>query len=521
MNGSSHQGYADLLLTNVRVVTLLPERPAAGFVAIKAAKILGVGPVQDASRFRGPATREIDCQGMVLLPGFNDAHCHLMAFASSLRGVDCRPDAARAISEIVQALGRRADSTPTGEWIRGFGYDEYYLTEGRHPTRWDLDRAAPYHPVRLDHRTGHASVLNSRGLEALNISRLTPDPVDGVIDRDGATGEPTGLLLEMAEYINRRTTTNRHDDEFLEGVTRADNLLLSKGITSIQDASPANDLQRWEAFRKLKAEGHLTPRAVVMPGESHLGSFLDAGIAPGSGDDALRLGAVKVMTGLTTGALQPDREHLADISRRAHERGFQLAFHAVEQEAVEAVVDVLIEAQKKLPRPDARHRIEHCSECPPHVAKKLVEARAVVVSQPSFIYHNGERYLSLVDESLLPHLYPLGSLVGGGTVVAAGSDAPVTEPDPVLGIYTAVSRRTRSGGDFFPSQSISPQEALEMHTINAAYSCFEETRRGSIEVGKLADLVLLDADPRDLEPEALRGIRVMMTIVDGRVVWAR
>ena len=258
-----------------------------------------------------------------------------------------------------------------------------------------------------------------------------------------------------------------------------------------------------------------------MPGESHLSSFLDAGLVPGCGVDGLSLGAIKVMTGLTTGALQPDKEQLQDLIWRDHERGFQLAFHAVEQEAVEAVVDALIEAQRKLPRPDARHRIEHCSECPPHLVKKLVEARALVVSQPSFIYHNGERYLSLVEESLLPHLYPLGSLVGSGTVVAAGSDAPVTEPDPLLGIYAAVSRRTRSGGAFFPSQSISAQEALEMHTINAAYACFEETRRGSIEVGKLADLVLLDADLRDLEPEALREIRVMMTIVNGQVVWAR
>ena len=520
MNASYHRGCADLLLTNARVVTLQPERPAAEFVAIKAAKILGVGPVQDASLFKGPATREIDCQGMVLLPGFNDAHCHLMAFASSLRGVDCRPDVVRTISEIVRTLGRRAEGTPTGEWIRGFGYDEYYLTEGRHPSRWDLDRTAPYHPVRLDHRTGHASVLNSRGLEALSISRLTPDPVDGVIDRDDATGEPTGVLFEMAEYINRRTKTKRRDDEFLEGISRADNLLLSRGITSVQDASPGNDLRRWETFRRLKAEGRLTPRVVVMPGESHLSSFLDAGLSPGSGDDSLKLGAVKVMTGLATGTLQPYREHLADIAQRAHERGFQLAFHAVEQEAVEAVVDVLIEAQKKLPRPDARHRIEHCSECPPLLARKLVEARTLVVSQPSFIYHNGERYLSLVAESLLPHLYPLGSLARSGTVVAAGSDAPVTEPDPLLGIYAAVSRLTRGGGAFFPSQSISAQEALEMHTINAAYACFDETRRGSIEVGKLADLVLLDADPRELESEALREISVMMTIVDGRVVWA-
>ena len=176
--------YADTVLLNARVLTMEPGNPEAWFVAVKGDKIIGAGDAEDARQFKGPHTREVDCQGMALIPGFNDAHCHLLALASSLRGVDCRPDKVRSIPHVVKAISRHAGSSQQGEWIRAFGYDEFYLVEKRHPTRRDLDVAAPFHPVRLDHRTGHAAVLNSIALDLLRISRDTADPIDGVIERD-------------------------------------------------------------------------------------------------------------------------------------------------------------------------------------------------------------------------------------------------------------------------------------------------------------------------------------------------
>ena len=517
----TQQRYADLVLTNARVLTMEPRNPTAWFLAIKGDKILGVGDVEEASEFKGPHTREVDCQGLALVPGFNDAHCHLMALASSLRGVDCRPERACSISQIVKAIRQRANETPPDKWIRAFGYDEFYLAEKRHPTRWDLDRAAPYHPVRLDHRTGHASVLNSRALQMLNISRDTSDPADGVIERDEASGEPTGVLYEMGRYISRGMEPHRDEETFLKGVRRANALLLSRGITSVQDASPGNNFHRWGTFRQLKEEGYLTPRVTLMAGASHLGSFLDAGLTPGAGDDHLRVGAVKHMLALTTGALQPHQDELKEIVLHAHEREFQLAFHAVEEEAVEAVVDALLNAQATLPLPDARHRIEHCSECPPHIMKKLKASRALVVTQPSFIYHNGEKYLSQVEEELLPHLYPIGSLIRAGIPVAASSDSPVAYPDPLLGIYAAATRRSRDGAALSPSQAVSALEALKMYTIGGAYASFEEARKGSIAAGKLADLALLEVDPTDSELERIKEIKVMMVMVGGQVAWER
>ena len=555
------QRHADIILANARILTLDTQRPRASCLAVKDGEFAGVGDAEILGAFRGPGTQEMDCQGMTLAPGFNDAHCHLMALASSLRGVDCRPDKAKTIAHVIGAIRKRAESVPPGKWIRAFGYDESYFdgnNAGRHPTRWDLDRAASHHPVRLDHRTGHASALNSRALELLGITADTPDPVDGVIERDEATGEPTGVLYEMGEYISGRMAAHRDQGDLWDGlwnrmrdgIDRANRLLLSRGITSIQDASPGNDYPRWRAFHKLKEERLLIPRTTVMAGASHLQSFLDtvqdaelpdagwasgwdSAPAPDWGDDTLRLGAVKLMLGLTTGTLQPDREELHRIVREVHDMGFQLAIHAVEEEAIEAAVSALAGAQAASPRPrglksarhkparhrPTRHRIEHCSECPPSIVEKLKAVGALVVTNPGFIYHNGEKYRSLVEERLLPHLYPAGSLARAGVPVAAGSDAPVIHPDPLLDIYAAVTRRTSGGNVLSPAQAVSAGAALRMHTINSASASFEEKRKGSIAVGKLADLALLDSDPTAVDPEGIKEIRVMMTMVGGKVVW--
>ena len=516
----AQERYADVVFSNARVITMESRSPTAQFVAVKGDKILWVGSIEESRQFKGPHTKEIDCQDMALMPGFNDAHIHLLALASSLRGVDCRTDNAGSISQIVDEIGRRAQRCQTGEWVRAFGYDEFNLAEKRHPNRWDLDRATHAHPVRLDHRTGHASVVNSAALQLLQITKDTPDPPDGIIDRDGASGEPTGILFEMGDYI-RIDGSRRNDVDLLEGIGLANDLLLSRGITSIQDASPGNAFHRWKFFHRLKDEGHLTPRVTIMAGASHLESFLDIGLLPGSHDEEPSVGAVKIMLTLTTGTLQPSQEELREIVLYAHQKGFQVAIHAVEEQAVEAAVDSLLSAQSAFPRPDTRHRIEHCSECPPHLVAKLGSSRALVVTQPSFIFHNGEKYLSEVVETTLPHLYPVGSLNEAGIPAAFSSDAPVAYPNPIMDIYSAVSRKTRGDRTLCSFQRIPVEAAIRMSSIGGAYASFKEQVTGSIAVGKLADLVLLNRDPTIVESENIKEIRAMMTVVGGEVAWQR
>ena len=508
---------ADLLLINARVITMADGDPPARAVAVQGGRIVWVGSDAKAVRLKRRDVRVVDCQGQTLVPGLIDAHCHLLAYASSLMAVDCAPSAVGSIEEIKNAIGQRARETPAGEWIRGAGYDDLSLCERRHPTRRDLDEAAPDHPVRLNHRSGHASVLNSVALNRLGLKCDTPDPVDGVIERD-QTGQPTGPLLEMDGYLEGRIP-RLTDDELRRGMHALNRNLLSNGITSVQDATQSNSVERWKTIQALKAEGRLVPRVTMMAGLRHLGEFEEAGMEFGSGDEGLGLGHVKMMITGTTGSLQPNRDELASAVASAHRRGFPVAIHAVESDAVEAAVDALVEARGELPTAALPDRIEHFSECPPGTLERLAGSGIVVVTQPGLLYERGGTYLADVPAAIQPSLYRIKAFFDAGSNPAAGSDAPVTPPRPLHAMYAAVTRRARTGETVGPDERISASDALKMYTTNAAHAGCRDAQMGSIEAGKLADFALLDRDPLTVDCEDIRDIRVTMTVVGGRVTW--
>ena len=527
--GSMGQSRTDLLLLNARVLDLhAPPNASLSIhqaVAIGSGRIISVGRNDEVSASAGPAARVIDCNGLTLMPGLVDCHCHLLALGSTLRGLDCGPQAACSISTLQQLVKNRADLTPPGGWIRGFGYDDNALAEKRHPNRWDLDPVAGGHPVRLDHRSRHASVLNSRGLELLGITSETPDPVEGVIDRDPASGTPTGLLLEMGGFLRRRLDAAHDPGPLQEGVRLLNQKLLAYGITSAHDAGPGNDLQRWETFRELRSSGQLSCRVTMMAGLKHIEEFREAGLSFGDGDSGLRLGHAKIMVTRTTGALHPGVAELQDMVQRAHTAGFPVAIHAVEQEAVAAAAAVLTGERESRGGLTVRDRIEHCSECPPELVAQVVQSGATIVTQPGFVYWQGDSYLANVEPDLLDHLYDAAGLRQAGASVAFGSDAPVIDPNPWPAIYSAVTRRSRSGafvgasaGQGGPAQGLPVRDALRMYTGDQAAAVPPERHMG-ITPGNAADLALLDADPSEIGVEEIKDIRATMTIIGGQVAW--
>jgi len=509
---------ASLVLRNAGVITLEPRRPRARTIYVQGGRILKVSGRDIDPAATGPGARVIDCAGKTVIPAFHDAHCHIPAYAESLLNIDAGPASVGSIEDIISMIKEAAATLPAGSWIRCTGYNEYYLEEKRHPTRHDLDRATTANPVKLTHRSDHAHVLNSLALQLAGINIESEEPPGGMIERDLGTGEPSGLLYGMGSYLSQMIAP-ASDEEMDTAITRAGRTLLSLGITMLQDASPGNDMARWNRFIGWKRRGRFAPRVVMMFGVGELDSlqgrqpFYDKATG-------LSSGAVKIMIDEVRGSLNPPQEELNRLTAGIHRRGLQAALHTVEKTTVGAAVTALEYALKERPGKGHRHRLEHCSVCTPAMARRLARMGAGVVTNPAFIYYSGERYLSEVPPHQLKYLYAINTMLKAGIRVAAGSDAPVANPDPLKGIYAAVTRRAGKGQVVTPGEAISALDALKLYTINAAYSCFREKQTGSIAKGKWADLVVLNGDPLQINLHELKNLKVEMTVLDGEVVYS-
>ena len=521
---------ADLVLHNARIFLPHKAGPEATLVSAVGERLQWVGGEGDLDTVRGPQTRVIDCEGRRVVPGFIDAHGHLFAYAANLGGVDCSPRAVSSIADIQRAIRERADAAREGEWLRAWGYDEFHLAEGRAPTRWELDEAAPRNPVKLTHRSGHASVLNGAALRFLRIGNETPEPLGATIERDAA-GELTGYLQEMeAELAARGVPSPDHSevDRLLDGAFRR---LLALGVTSLQDATPDGALGQWDALQELRRRDRLPLRVTKMVGAGDIDVLAERELGYGGGNAWLSVGPVKIMLNETGERTLPEVAELLDTAWPAHAAGYQVAFHAVEEgglaavtETVEGLLRLTLErtadvAGGGLRLHDHRHRAEHCGVCPPELARRLRAAGVVVVAQPGFLHEHGDRYLQQVEIQRHSWLHPLRSLVEGGLHVALGSDMPVAPPGPIAAIATAVTRSSRRGAAVNPAEAVDAATALRLHTEGGAYAAADEHLKGSIAPGQLADLVLLDADPLTAEPDAIRDIGVAMTIVGGRAAY--
>ena len=511
----------DLILTNGNVITLDPARPRAETVVIRDGKVFAVGGQGRLKGLRRQETRVIDCRGKTISPGFIDAHFHLLAFAESLVTLNLEPrNQVHSISDIQDKLRETSRRLPSGTWIRGRGYHEFSLAEKRHPTRWDLDKVTSSHPIKLTHRSGGAHVLNSLALTLVGISKETGDPPEGLIDRDLETGEPTGLLYGMGDDLAKNIPPLDHD-QMENGIRRANQELCSLGITSIHDVSSRNNAERWEVFQRWKEQGFIKPRIKMVFGWEGFNDTLKRPFSSPLDEHQLRAGGVKIIVHETTGRLSPSQEELNERVLSIHQAGFQAVLHAVEESTIEAACGAIEYALTHFPKQDHRHRIEHCAVCPRPLAKRIAALGITVVAQPPFIYYNGSRYLRTVLEPQRKHLYPFGTLVNEGVHVVGSSDCPIVPPNPMIGVYAAASRKTDLDEVVLPEEKILPEKALRMYTGEAARAGFDEMAKGSIIPGKLADLVVLSADPTAVPVDQIKEIEVKMTLVNGEIVWEK
>ena len=527
------------LLANAPVIPLGARPDTHEAVARAGDRIVWTGSQAEARDRLGSVGRTIDLGGATVLPGFIDAHNHLTLLGHWLGQVDCSAAAVDSVDGIVDAIAARARTVPAGTWIEARGYDDTRLGERRHPTRADLDRATRDHPVLLHHVSGHMSVVNGRGLELAGIGPGTPDPVGGRIDRDPA-GEATGLLQEQAMSLVPVPFTPQDQASLEASLRSGGRAYLEAGVTGSHEAGIFSPPEL-SAFQAAWAGGWLARRLTAMLRSDFVRAIEELGLHGGFGDARLRFGAIKLVAdgsliGRTAAVSEPfledpepdnlglltiPPEELHDLIWRGHRLGWQMAVHAIGDRAIETVLDGIAAAMARLPRPDPRHRIEHCGVVRPDLIRRIRELGVVPVSQPPFIPEFGDGFLRHLGRARCQLTYPLRAFLAEGIPVAGSSDSPVSSYQPLIGIQAAVTERTADGQAFAPGERLTAEEAIRLYTTNAAYASFDERTLGAIETGRLADLVILGDNPLTAEPETIGSIPVLGTVVGGELVYER
>ena len=535
--------YADIVLKNGNVITVDKENRICEAVAIKGNKIVYVGNDRDVVEWIDGQTKIIDLKGRSLLPGFIDSHLHLgMRGLNAAVIIDCNSDDIRSIKCIQEKIKKTAENMPKGVWIKATGYEQSKLIEKRHPTRDDLDEVAPYNPVQLTRCCLHMGVYNTKALEIAEITG--PElfaPGEVVVDNNGRM---TGLLKERAcTYMWKKVVYT--EEEYLKAFKAANDLFLSYGITSIHDAGFYGE-DTIGLFQKAYEENVIKVRMYHLLYNAYgkketidwISNWISTGIRGGLGNNHFKLGHVKILldgssSGPSCSTKLPyshdasvkgiqlyTQEEASEIIIKAHNAGYNITAHAVGDAAVEIVVTAIEQAMKQNPR-SCRHRIEHCALTDEELLNRIAKAGIVVISNPGFFNENAEAYVQYYGERV-NYMFPLKSYREKGIITALGSDAPVIEANPMIGLYSAIERADkRSGVVAGENQKIEMMDAIRMYTYNGAYASCEENIKGSIELGKLADLVILTENILLTPVDKIKNIKVDMTIIDGEIVFER
>ncbi len=526
---------ADLVLLGGKVITIDPADAIVQAVAIRGGHIQAVGTDEQIRAMVGPATQMIELKGRAVTPGLIDAHCHLQiqGLMNSWYVPFLAPEV-KTMADLRAKLAQVVAGTPKGEWIQG-----YFLavTEGRLPTKQDLDPVSPDHPVWILQQGGHYGSCNSLALRIAGITAETPDPTGGVIERD-AQGEPTGVFYNhRAMDMLRRSAPVFTLDMVRENIVSTQPLFAACGVTTFHD----NNVRGVDAIATYQAagsQGDMILRGAVyytLEWPEDVNRALK-GIQYGEGGEMLRFAGFKFLldgqakmaychephNGVRWDLPTWEPKSFKEAVRVLHDTGLQISVHCIGDAAVDLTLDAYEEAMNANPRSDPRHRIEHVILTTPEATRRMRDLGVVACAQPQFLRLTVDGYTSIFGEERGKRTIVTREWLDKGVHLALGSDAPTTPwYTPQVTLLGAVTRPTRDGTPYLPEQALTMQEALRAHTMGSAYALHEEAIKGSIEVGKLADLAVWGEDPLSATAQQLYNVPIDLTLVGGKVIYQR
>ncbi len=523
---------------NGKVYTVNENQPTAQAVVVEQNKIIFVGSNEDAKKFIDPSTNVIDLKGKLMLPGFIDNHVHFITGGFYLLGIDLRP--ANSTNEFKQILKNYAQKNP-GKWITG-GYWDHEKWEVKDlPTKGMIDEVVSNQPVFVDRLDGHMGVANSFALKLAGITKDTQSPDGGLIVKDPITGEPTGVLKDNAMYLITKHIPDPTSEENYDALIAALDEAKKLGITSVQDITYGDAL---DAFEKAKSEGKLTCRIFTRWPISDYQSLVEKNIKIGYGDDYIKMGSLKAFADgslgsstawffdrydqdtLTTGLAM---DIISDGSMEkwcsdADKNGLQLSVHAIGDKANSYMLDLYEKIINENPKWDRRFRLEHAQHVRFEDVKRFAELGVIASVQPYHCIDDGVWAEKRIGPERIKYTYPFKSFLDAGVKLCFGTDWYVAPLNPLLGLYAAVTRRTlddKNPDGWIPEQKISIEDAIKCYTLNSAYASFEENIKGSIEAGKLADLIVLSDDILTIDPVKIKDAQVEMTVFDGKIIYSK
>ena len=532
-------GKADTIVIGGKLLTMDAEQPLAEAMAISSNHILAVGSNEDIRNLAGPNTKVIDAMGLTVTPGFIDAHSHPLLAQEAISANVSLP----RIRDVKKALARQAAKTPKGHWVKGSMYDDTKFKDGRALNRRDIDEAVPDHPVFVQHRGGHTAVVNSKAFEVAGITIQTPDPVGGKFYRD--SGEFTGKVAEHATkaFFKSGIWPGMDRKAWQRSVAITTKRMAGAGLTSTTDswggfAGFADNNEDIIAYQDARAAGELYLRIALMPGgqsKTYKG-LKQAGISSGFGDDMIRIGAVKfgadgsaserTMSMSTPFKGRPDDYGILTMSQEeidaavddavAHD--FRISIHANGDIAINMVLDAYERVLKNWQGPNPRFRIEHCSLVNPKILARIKATGVVPAPFYTYAHFHGNKWEEYGHEKM-QWMFAHRSFLDAGIPVAPASDFTPGPYEPMMAIQSMVTRKDVKGRIWGPQQRISVAEAMRICTMHGAYASFEENSKGSLTPGKLADYVILEEDPHEVDPDSIVDIKVVQTVLGGRTTY--